>query len=441
MNPRGPRAITLIFGSGRMRSAGIASANGGSDSNMSLKQAYVTLRTPVGNGIDWKVGVFDTVVGYESADSANDPNYTRSWGWAVEPTEHTGILATYKINDMFTVSAGIANTLMAGINQRAYDYTGSSRTRTYRHIYNTYNAPYTTGGYSTGGGLIGYVFSPYNTNYPVYAPVVYHTPVFHPGQTINHNVVNGPYTSNYSGNSSSRDWNKTFMGSVTFTAPSNWGWAAGSSIYAGIVWGFNGSGNNGSYGNNGYYANGNQVNYYLGATLNTPLKQLTVGVALDYVHNLGGGAQNAAYSSYYTYNNVSGVNTYSYTADTRSSHLDVFVAGLYATYKPTDKLSLNLRGEWIHGMLTRDETRVNYTYTYNNVTEAGSHTLSSVGSSHTYTDDGYEVTATVEYDLWANCITRLEGRWDGLNENINSSLASVDHKSSLGFYANVIYKF
>ena len=73
-----------------------------------FRQAYVTLRTPVGNGIDWKVGVFDTIIGYESTSDPLDPNYTRSYGYTIEPTTHTGVLATYKINDMVTVSAGIA---------------------------------------------------------------------------------------------------------------------------------------------------------------------------------------------------------------------------------------------------------------------------------------------------------------------------------------------
>ena len=40
-----------------------------------IRQAYITLRTPVGNGIDWKIGIFDTIVGYESTTSANNPNY------------------------------------------------------------------------------------------------------------------------------------------------------------------------------------------------------------------------------------------------------------------------------------------------------------------------------------------------------------------------------
>src|ERR1039458_4813043 len=82
------------------------SASGATLSDFGIKQAYVALRTPIGNGIDWKIGVFDTIIGYEVTDAGSNPNYTRSWGYRVEPTEHTGILATYKISDMFTVSAG-----------------------------------------------------------------------------------------------------------------------------------------------------------------------------------------------------------------------------------------------------------------------------------------------------------------------------------------------
>jgi hypothetical protein len=70
----------------------------------------LALRTPVGNsGIDWKVGVFDTIIGYESSSDPLNPNYTRSYGYTMEPTTETGILATYKVNDMVSVSAGVAN--------------------------------------------------------------------------------------------------------------------------------------------------------------------------------------------------------------------------------------------------------------------------------------------------------------------------------------------
>src|ERR1035437_5128537 len=41
--------------------------NSGSD--FAIKQAYIALRTPIGNGIDWKIGVFDTIIGYETFDA------------------------------------------------------------------------------------------------------------------------------------------------------------------------------------------------------------------------------------------------------------------------------------------------------------------------------------------------------------------------------------
>jgi hypothetical protein len=87
-----------------------------------IRQAYISLRTPVGNGIDWKVGVFDTIIGYESTSDPLNPNYTRSYGYSIEPTTHTGVLATYKVADVLSVSAGVAdssnvaNPLTAPIN-------------------------------------------------------------------------------------------------------------------------------------------------------------------------------------------------------------------------------------------------------------------------------------------------------------------------------------
>jgi hypothetical protein len=288
-----------------------------STSELGIKQAYVTLRTPVGNGIDWKFGVFDTIIGYEVTDAASDPNYTRSWGYAIEPTEHTGVLATYKINDQFSVSAGVANTLNSGINNRDNE------------------AP---------GGINSY-------------------------------------------------WHKTWMGSVTYTAPSSWGWAAGSSLYAGVVYGFGG--------NNSVtaYQDGNQVNYYAGATINTPWKQFTGGVAFDY-------AQNA------TSFDGQSVLSFNRNETLASNNGDVMAIGLYGTYKATDKLSFNGRGEYIYFQENL----------YDNYRHSG---------------DGFEVTATVEYDLWANVMTRVEARWDRITSDQNI----LQHDDAVGLYANIIYKF
>ena len=89
-------------------------------SDFAIRQAYVALRMPVLNGIDFKVGVFDSVLGYESVESPNNPNYTRSYGHSIEPQTHTGVLATYRFNDLVSASAGIADTTGPTINSRAF---------------------------------------------------------------------------------------------------------------------------------------------------------------------------------------------------------------------------------------------------------------------------------------------------------------------------------
>jgi hypothetical protein len=312
--------VDLLFGPDAVGYNTSVNAGYLGDNDFAIKQAYVALRTPVGNGIDWKFGVFDSPLGYEVFDAGSNPNYTRSYGYAVEPTEFTGFLATYKINDEFSISGGIANTILAGINRRAFDNTGT------------------------------------------------------------------------------QDWNKTYMGSMTYTAPSSWGWAAGSSMYAGVAYGFNGGS---SPGFTGYYQNGNQMNVYAGTTLNTPWKQLTTGLAFDYVHNYLGGAT------------FGGTRVYN----------DVTVIGLYATYKATDKLSLSGRGEYIHGQFNGLDT-----------------------PNFGYSSEGWELTGTMEYDLWANVVSRLELRWDQTGsvntpESIYYDNSTLDKKYSVGLYANVIYKF
>src|SRR5262245_5463093 len=42
-------------------------------SDVAIRQAYVALRTPVGNGIDFKMGVFDSIIGYESVEGPSNP--------------------------------------------------------------------------------------------------------------------------------------------------------------------------------------------------------------------------------------------------------------------------------------------------------------------------------------------------------------------------------
>ena len=83
---------------------------GSTTSEFAIKQAYVSLRVPAANGIDMKVGVFDTVIGYESFESYLNPNFSRSYGHGLEPKQHTGVLASYKATDAISFAAGVANT-------------------------------------------------------------------------------------------------------------------------------------------------------------------------------------------------------------------------------------------------------------------------------------------------------------------------------------------
>jgi len=78
-------------------------------SDFTVKNAYVALRAPVGNGLDFKVGVWDTIVGYEVFEAGNNPNYSRSYGYYLEPYTHTGVLASYQVSDVLTIQGGIAN--------------------------------------------------------------------------------------------------------------------------------------------------------------------------------------------------------------------------------------------------------------------------------------------------------------------------------------------
>src|SRR6266571_3004241 len=102
---------------------GTQSALAAGSGDFAVRQAYVALRAPFQNGIDFKVGVFDSIIGYESVEGPNNPNYTRSYGHSIEPQTHTGLLASYRFNDNISASVGVANTYGPTINERAFPAT------------------------------------------------------------------------------------------------------------------------------------------------------------------------------------------------------------------------------------------------------------------------------------------------------------------------------
>jgi len=194
--------VDLLFGPDADLFASQSSVSTGA-SDFAVKQAYVQLHAPVGNGLDFKIGVWDTIIGYEVFESINNPNVTRSYGYSMEPTTHTGIQADYQFNDWLSAVVGVADTFGPTINERAFP----------------------TGTPKNGANFKSEAY-------------------------------------------------KTYMASMTFTAPTNMGFFSGSTLTACIISGFN----SGSVAG----AAADQTSYYIGASLNTPVTGLKFGACFDY---------------------------------------------------------------------------------------------------------------------------------------------------------------
>ena len=118
--------VQLLFGPGASK-RGTGSLRAGVDTtvppdgindrsagDVAFNEAVVMLRVPIGNGLDLKVGQFGTYNGYEAYDTYKNPNWSRSYGFFIESSAHTGVSASYKFCDAVSVMAGIGN--MAGFN-------------------------------------------------------------------------------------------------------------------------------------------------------------------------------------------------------------------------------------------------------------------------------------------------------------------------------------
>jgi len=288
--------------------------------DFAIRQAYVALRTPVGNGIDWKIGTFDGIIGYESTTDGANPNMSRSYGYTIEPTTQTGLLGTYRFSDAISASFAVANTVGPTINQRAG------------------------------------------------------------------NPLDAPDQSSW----------KAYTGSIALTAPSDWGWLAGSTLYSGFITGFDANSGDPVTGAN----NGARNNYYVGLTMATPVTGLKVGTAVDYVHIRGGTVAGITPTAVVAGDPVYGPVT------------DQYAVSLYASYQATEKMSLHGRGEWYH---------------------QDGNVSSSANSVAAF-------TGTIQYDLWQNVLSRLEVRWDYSDDAAYGTASDLQHNAFM-IAANVIYNF
>lgn len=281
---------------------GAAGLPGSLSEGVAVKQAYAVLRAPVGNGLDIKIGQFDSIIGYEVSSSYMNPNFSRNMGFNIEPFSHTGALASYQVTEWLGVVGGIADTAFYRMNAKE---------------------PWASNGQAPLKG----------------------------------------------------DGTLTYMGALTVKAPESFGWAAGSQLYAGIVDG-------------GMSDATDTVNYYVGLSMPTPIKEITVGVAYDYVSDYG-----AVIGTNATWNQA--------------------LSG-YLSWQLTEKLKLNTRGEWAKGN--------------GDVWLTGG-------------DDNEEIlaaTVTLEYALWDNVVSRLEGIWE---HDLKGGNAFDGNNNAWLLLANIAYKF
>jgi hypothetical protein len=161
-------------------------------------------------------------------------------------------------------------------------------------------------------------------------------------------------------------------------------------LYGGVVNGFNN------------LSGADQVNFYAGLTLATPIKELRVGASYDYA---GAGKQASGF--------IPGLTPYYANA-----------TDLYASWQATEKLSLHGRAEYF--------TATPKVETFSPVFGLG------LGK------EMMALTGTIQYDLWNNVISRLEVRWDHTLDDFNAFGGTAGAPNRGNWYtiaANVIYKF
>ena len=91
------------------RTAGATSNTNNNSNSLFLEQAYVSIRAPVGNGWDFKVGKFVSILGYEVMERPANMNTTYGLLFNVMPLYYTGVLSSYKFDDYLDGKLGVVN--------------------------------------------------------------------------------------------------------------------------------------------------------------------------------------------------------------------------------------------------------------------------------------------------------------------------------------------
>jgi len=89
--------------------SGTLSNTNQNSNSLFLEQAYVSIRAPVGNGWDFKVGKFVSILGYEVIERPANMNVTYGLLWQQMPLYYTGVLSSYKFDDYLDGKLGVVN--------------------------------------------------------------------------------------------------------------------------------------------------------------------------------------------------------------------------------------------------------------------------------------------------------------------------------------------
>ncbi|MBM3829496.1 MAG: hypothetical protein FJ406_03070 [Verrucomicrobia bacterium] len=182
---------------------------------------------------------------------------------------------------------------------------------------------------------------------------------------------------------------KTYLGSVSLTAPDSFGFLKGATLNAGVVTGQTGA---------AAAAAQSFQNIHVSGSLPTFSESVKLGVAYDLIRRENA-ADTASLAAYLTFKNVG-----------------------------IEKLSLNTRVEYFDN-------------------GGGGLALGGVAASAA----GAEIlatTITADYQLWANVLSRLEYRWDhdcsagrSLPGNVNSGAVGVGNNNAHLVALSLVYKF
>ncbi|MGR9108458.1 MAG: outer membrane beta-barrel protein [Gammaproteobacteria bacterium] len=74
-----------------------------------LSRANISYLAPIGNGLKFTAGLFNSFIGYESFYAKDNPNYTRSWIADYSPYFLIGAGAQYPVNDRIDLSFYLVN--------------------------------------------------------------------------------------------------------------------------------------------------------------------------------------------------------------------------------------------------------------------------------------------------------------------------------------------